>query len=58
MLKAENENEHLIKGVTRLELIDESGRAYTNLTVDNIVLSVQDEGRTLKIFVDEVKDKA
>jgi ribosomal protein S28E/S33 len=39
-----------MKDVTRVEVIDSTGRAYvaTNVTVE---LSVQDEGRTLKVFV-------
>lgn len=38
------------KKVTRFEVVDELGRAYTRLGV-NIKLSLQDEGRTLKVFV-------
>ena len=39
-----------MKDVTRVEVIDSSGRAYvaTNITVE---LSVQDQGRTLKVFI-------
>ena len=37
--------------VTRLELIDEIGRRYTNHNVEQLKLSLQDEGRTLKIFI-------
>lgn len=39
-----------MKDVTRVEVIDSSGRAYvaTNVTVE---LSVQDQGRTLKVFI-------
>jgi hypothetical protein len=45
------------KLVTRLEVIDETGRAYVrdgSLTGGpgvNVALSYQDDGRTLKIFV-------
>jgi hypothetical protein len=40
----------MYKDVTRFEVIDESGRAYItrNVTVD---LSMQDDNRTLKVFV-------
>ena len=40
----------MYKDVTRFEVIDESGRAYVthNVTVD---LSMQDDNRTLKVFV-------
>lgn len=39
-----------MKDVTRVEVIDSAGRAYvaTNVTVE---LSVQDQGRTLKVFI-------
>ena len=36
--------------VTRFEVIDEGGRAYTRWGV-KIDLSYQDDGRTLKVFV-------
>lgn len=39
--------------VTRVEVIDHNGRSYVNWNKDNkVLLSLQDEGRTLKIFVD------
>jgi hypothetical protein len=37
--------------ISRLEVIDEKGRAYVRLGIDHIVLSWQDGGRTLKVFV-------
>ena len=38
--------------VTRVEVIDENGRSYVNWNKDNKVLvQVQDDGRTLKIFI-------
>ena len=39
--------------VTRLEVIDHTGRAYVNHKVKLVSLSMQDEGRTLKVFVEE-----
>jgi hypothetical protein len=36
--------------VTRFEVIDENGRAYVRYGV-GIELSYQDDGRTLKVFV-------
>jgi hypothetical protein len=38
------------KGLNKLEVIDESGRVYVNNNC-KMELSYQDEGRTLKIFV-------
>lgn len=40
-----------IRRVTRLEVIDENGRSYTHMKVTNKAFSFQDEGRTLKIFL-------
>lgn len=36
--------------ITRLEVIDNNGRAYVNMAIDKLEFSYQDEGRTLKIF--------
>lgn len=42
--------------VTRVEVIDENGRSYTNWNKDNSVeLSFQDDDRTLKVFVRKLK---
>lgn len=44
------------KKVTRVEVIDNSGRAYINSHPDNTVMvSFQDDGRTLKIFITKTK---
>ena len=40
-----------LSGVTRVEVIDGVGRAYTNYGVSLVALEVQDQGRTLKVFV-------
>jgi hypothetical protein len=37
--------------ISRLEVIDRTGRAYTNMAVENMEFSFQDDNRTLKIFV-------
>lgn len=47
------ENEHVVVGPTRLVIIDSSGRAYEKWEIKELLLSVQDNGRTLKIFVEE-----
>jgi hypothetical protein len=44
--------------ITRVEIIDGEGRSYVNWNEDNdIVTSIQDDGKTLKIFVNKVKPK-
>ena len=41
-----------LEQVTRVEVIDENGRNYVNWQKDNQVqTSLQDDGRTLKIFI-------
>lgn len=41
----------IIEGVERFELIDEHGRAYIIRTGADVRLSLQDDGKTLKVFV-------
>ena len=36
--------------VTRLEVIDDTGRAYVNMNAGSIELQLQDDDRTLKVF--------
>lgn len=38
--------------VTRVEVIDSSGRAYVAHGLENVRMDLQDEGRTMKIFVE------
>lgn len=40
-------------GVTRFELVTEHGRQFVSYDVRRVRLSLQDEGRTLKVFVEE-----
>lgn len=42
-----------LKDVTRVEVIDAKGRSYTNNYVESLRLSIQDDGRTLKVFIQE-----
>jgi hypothetical protein len=43
-----------ISKVTRFEVIDEHGRAYT-YPYCKVELSYQDDGRTLKVFIKQLK---
>jgi hypothetical protein len=45
------ENMQKYANVNRVEIIDENWRAYTNYGCEDVWLSFQDEGRTLKIFL-------
>lgn len=49
----------ITKWVTRVEVIDEKGRSYVNWDKDNVVwVELQDEGRTLKIFIQKKENEA
>lgn len=37
--------------VTRVEVIDENGRSYVNWNCKSVELSMQDDNRTLKVFI-------
>ena len=37
--------------VTRVEVIDKNGRAYVNMNVKFVELQLQDNKRTLKVFI-------
>lgn len=37
--------------VNRVEVIDEDGRSYTNYDAYDVEISIQDVGRTLKVFI-------
>ena len=37
--------------INRVEVIDETGRAYVNMNVEYVQYSLQDSGHTLKLFV-------
>jgi len=40
--------------ITRVEVIDTTGRAYTNWDYDNVVqVHLQDNGRTLKVIINK-----
>jgi len=45
----------LFEKVTRVEVIDANGRSYVIYGVGDILLSLQDDDRTLKIFLTEEK---
>ena len=46
-----------LERVTRVEVIDDTGRKYVNWEVDNVIISLQDAGRTMKIFIDNKEDE-
>ena len=51
----EQPSEHEWKDVTRVEVIDDNGRAYVGYGLESVSHSVQDDGQTLKIFVENEK---
>ena len=42
--------------VNRVELIDNDGRRYVKYRVESVMLDLQDNGQTLKIFVEYEKE--
>jgi hypothetical protein len=52
----DGEDYQAMRGVNRLEVIDDTGRAYTKYLKDDeaVRYSLQDDNRTLKVFVDKV----
>lgn len=40
-----------LTSVTRVEVIDEHGRSYTKYRVEDVVMQLQDDNRTLKLFI-------
>ena len=38
--------------VTRVEVIDKSGRSYMEYNATDVKLSIQDDGKTLKVFLE------
>jgi hypothetical protein len=54
--KVEREFNKKLSQVTRIEVIDENGRVYVNWKEENkVMISLQDDGRTLKIFISQKK---
>lgn len=39
--------------VTRFEVIDKFGRSYSNWNVEDVKFSLQDNGKTLKVFLQD-----
>ena len=50
-----NERDKLFDKVTRFEVIDEKGRSYVMYNITQILYSIQDNGRTLKLFINSMK---
>jgi hypothetical protein len=40
--------------VTRFEVIDRFGRSYSNWNVEDVRFSLQDNGKTLKVFLKDI----
>ena len=55
----DGEDYQKMRRVNRFEVIDESGRAYTKYldTQEGIQYSLQDDNRTLKVFIDKIRWK-
>ena len=40
-----------LSNVTRVEIIDSTGRAYSKWNIKDVQLDLQDDERTLKVFI-------
>ena len=49
-------DESLLDKVKRVEVIDSKGRAYGAFGIKGVEIHLQDEGRTLKVFVRDKKE--
>lgn len=38
-------------GITKIEIIDESGRAYTEYSAEKVIMKLQSDCKILKVFV-------
>ena len=43
--------------VDRVEVVDNTGRAYTKYNVENVYCQLQDDGKTLKMFVSYAEEE-
>lgn len=46
-----------LNNVNRIEVIDNNGRAYVKYDVESVVMQLQDDGKTLKLFVKYVEEE-
>lgn len=46
-------NNRILSECTRVEVIDNTGRAYTNYACKVVETQMQDDNRTLKVFINE-----
>ena len=44
-----------LENVTRVEVIDNHGRSYIHYNAESVEYSLQDDGKTLKIFIMDKK---
>lgn len=44
-------NDIFIPNINRFEVIDKSGRAYVTYDATEVAIHIQDDGKTVKIFI-------
>jgi len=57
MIELHEDKVNKLEDITRLEVIEDGYRKYVNWKVTDVMISIQDNGRTLKIFTKEQKEK-
>jgi hypothetical protein len=51
-------NTNELNNVTRVEIIDAKGRSYVKHNISKFEFSIQDNGKTLKLFLTEEQPKS
>ena len=49
--------EHVMRNVTRVEIIDSRGSSYSNWSVLSVKQVFQDDGKTLKLFIGDQQNE-
>lgn len=55
--REEKDLQHILGKISRLEVIDDSGRIYSNHNLSVHTASIQDKGKTLKIFINDKENE-
>lgn len=57
MLELDENKVNKLPDITRVEVIEDGYRKYVNWKVTDVMIAIQDGGKTLKIFTKEKKEK-
>lgn len=57
MIELDENKVNKLPDITRVEVIEDGYRKYVNWKVTDVMIAIQDGGKTLKIFTKEKKEK-